>query len=236
MQSFDFAGSGFDRGHMTPNADRDKETSIPINQATFLMSNMVAQAPDNNQGPWASARGLPPDAARRRPTSSTSSRVRRGAGGTGSNGGVTTTLADGHVTVPSSTWKVALVLPEGRRRRPSRVSCSTRTIAVIMPNTQGIRNDPWENYLTTVDAVETLTGYDFFSNLPEPTSACVEALARSNGDNPPIVKGSQTITFDPIDPHVRRRRFLSTSPPRRASPSICRCSPDRQRSPVPPSI
>ena len=53
VQSFDFSGSGFDRGHMTPNADRDKETSIPINQATFLMSNMVAQAPDNNQGPWA---------------------------------------------------------------------------------------------------------------------------------------------------------------------------------------
>ncbi|HXH92718.1 MAG TPA: DNA/RNA non-specific endonuclease, partial [Thermoanaerobaculia bacterium] len=49
----DFFASGFDRGHMTPNADRDKETSIPINQATFLMSNMVAQAPDNNQGPWA---------------------------------------------------------------------------------------------------------------------------------------------------------------------------------------
>ena len=54
VQSFDFSGSGFDRGHMTPNADRDKETSIPINQATFLMSNMVAQAPGNNQGPWAS--------------------------------------------------------------------------------------------------------------------------------------------------------------------------------------
>ena len=57
VQSFDFSGSGFDRGHMTPNADRDKETSIPINQATFLMSNMVAQAPGNNQGPWASFEG-----------------------------------------------------------------------------------------------------------------------------------------------------------------------------------
>ena len=53
VQSFDFSNSGFDRGHMVPNADRDKETSIPINQATFLMSNMIAQAPDNNQGPWA---------------------------------------------------------------------------------------------------------------------------------------------------------------------------------------
>jgi endonuclease G len=53
VQGTDFSNSGFDRGHMVPNADRDKETSIPINQATFLMTNMIAQAPDNNQGPWA---------------------------------------------------------------------------------------------------------------------------------------------------------------------------------------
>ena len=53
-----------------------------------------------------------------------------------------------------------------------------------MPNTQGIRNDPWENFLTTVDAVETLTGYDLFSNLPEPIQRCVEA--GTNGNNPPL--------------------------------------------------
>ncbi|MEP6915955.1 MAG: Ig-like domain-containing protein, partial [Acidobacteriota bacterium] len=29
VQSFDFSGTGFDRGHLTPNADRDQETSIP---------------------------------------------------------------------------------------------------------------------------------------------------------------------------------------------------------------
>ena len=53
-----------------------------------------------------------------------------------------------------------------------------------MPNMQGIRNDPWENFVTTVDAVETLTGYDFFSNLPEPIQRCVEA--GTNGNNPPL--------------------------------------------------
>ena len=116
-----------------------------------------------------------------------------GVGGTGSNGGVTTTLANGHVTVPASTWKVALVLPKASGDDLSRVTCSTRTIAVIMPNTQGIRNDPWQNYLTTVDAVEALTGYDFFSNLPEPFQRCIEA--GTNGNNPPLVKGDQTITF-----------------------------------------
>jgi endonuclease G len=168
--TFDFSGSGFDRGHMTPNADRDKETSIPINQATFLMSNMVAQAPGNNQGPWASFEGYLRTLVEQQQDELYIVSGPVGVGGTGSLGGTTTTLADGHVTVPSSTWKVALVLPKDGGDDLSRVSCSTRTIAVIMPNQDSIRNDPWENYLTTVDAVETLTGYDFFSNLPSPTN------------------------------------------------------------------
>ncbi len=182
VQSFDFSGSGFDRGHMVPNADRDKETSIPINQATFLMSNMLAQAPDNNQGPWASFENylrtlLPGDEIY-----IVAGGV--GTGGSGSNGGVTLTIANGNVTVPSQTWKVALVIPKASGDDISRVSCASRTIAIIMPNTQGIRNDPWENFLTNVDTVETLTGYDFFSNLPEPIQRCVEA--GTNGNNPPL--------------------------------------------------
>ena len=185
VQSFDFVNSGFDRGHMVPNADRDKETSIPINQATFLMSNMVAQAPDNNQGPWAEFEGY----LRTLATTPETNEIYIvaggvGVGGTGSNGGVTNTLAGGHVTVPEKTWKVALVIPKDTGDDISRVSCSTRTIAIIMPNAQGIRTDPWQNFLTTVDAVETLTGYDLFSNLPEPIQRCVEA--GTDGNNPPL--------------------------------------------------
>ena len=193
VQSFDFSTSGFDRGHMVPNADRDKETSIPINQATFLMTNMLAQSPDNNQGPWAAFENylrtlLPADEIYVVAGGN-------GVGGTGSNGGISTTIANGHVTVPSYTWKVALVIPKNGGDDAARVSCSSRTIAVIMPNLQGIRNDPWESYLTTVDAVETLTGYDFFTALPEPIQRCVEA--GTNGNNPPLVKGTQTIAFGP---------------------------------------
>jgi endonuclease G len=195
VQSFDFAGSGFDRGHMTPNADRDKETSIPINQATFLMSNMVAQAPGNNQGPWAALEAFLRTFVEQQQEELYIVSGPTGVGGTGSLGGVTTTLAGGRVTVPSSTWKVALVLPKGGDDL-LRVSCTTRTIAVIMPNQDGIRNDPWESYLTTVDAVEALTGYDFFSNLPEPYQRCIEA--GTNGNNPPLEKDDQTITFAPL--------------------------------------
>lgn len=193
VQSFDFSGSGFDRGHMTPNADRDKETSSPINQATFLMSNMVAQAPGNNQGPWASLETYLRTLLDTEHDEIYIVAGASGVGGVGSLGGVTNTLADGHVTVPAVTWKVALVLPKDAGDDLARVNCSTRTIAVIMPNQDNIRPNAWETYLTTVDAVEALTGYDFFSNLPEPYQRCVEA--GTNGNNPGLVKGDQAITF-----------------------------------------
>jgi len=188
VQSTDYFSSGFDRGHMTPNADRDNENRIPINQETYLMTNMVPQAPDNNQGPWANfenyLRSILPD------TGSGEKELYivsgpQGIGGSGSNGGTTMTLANGHITVPAYTWKVVLLLSKGDNDI-SRVDCSTRTIAVLMPNTQGIRsNNPndWQNFLTTVDNVEQLTGYDFFSNLPPAVQACIEA--GTNGSNPP---------------------------------------------------
>jgi endonuclease G len=180
VQATDYFTSGFDRGHMTPNADRDKETSIPLNQATFLMSNMVPQAPDNNQGPWADLEGY------LRTLTDAGNEIYivsgpAGIGGTGSSGFMTT-IADGHVTVPASTWKVALIIPKGDDD-VSRVTAATRTIAVIMPNTQGIRNVDWHTYLTTVDAVEQLSGYDLFSNLPDAVENSVEA--GTDGSNPP---------------------------------------------------
>ena len=192
VQAFDFVNSGFDRGHMVPNADRDKETSIPINQSTFLMTNMLAQAPDNNQGPWAALENY----LRTLLPSEELYIIAGGAGigGSGSEGGLTMTIAGGRVAVPEFTWKVALVLPKGGSDL-SRVSCSSRTIAVIMPNTQGIRNNPWENYLTRVDAVEALTGYDLFAALPPAIQACVEAGVNGNNPQldttPPIVSCAQ---------------------------------------------
>jgi DNA/RNA endonuclease G (NUC1) len=182
VQAFDYAGTGFDRGHMTPNADRDNQNRIPINQETYLMSNMVPQAPDNNQGPWANLEGdLRTIADGGNELYIISGPL--GVGGVGSaNGNTVNTIANGHVTVPSSTWKVALVLPSGSAD-VSRVTCSTRTIAVLMPNVQGIRNTPWQNFLTTVDAIEQATGYDLYSNLPPAVQACVEA--GTNGTNPP---------------------------------------------------
>jgi hypothetical protein len=78
-----------------------------------------------------------------------------------------------------------LVIPKGENDI-SRVTAATRTIAVNMPNIQGIRNIRGD-YLTTVDAVETLTGYDFFANVPDAIENAIEA--GTNGSNPPGTEG-----------------------------------------------
>ena len=85
-----------------------------------------------------------------------------GQGGVGSNGAANT-IAGGQVVVPAYTWKVIIVLPQGVND-VDRVVRTTRTIAVIMPNVQGLNTD-WRSWRTSVLKVERLTGYKFFSNV-----------------------------------------------------------------------
>ncbi|MEA2417146.1 MAG: hypothetical protein QOI58_3803 [Thermoanaerobaculia bacterium] len=181
VQAFDFSSSGFDRGHMDPSADRS--SSEPVNEATFTMTNMVAQAPGNNQGPWENLESF-----LRTLLSADEIFIisgPNGVGGTGSNGGVTNTLANGHVTVPASTWKCALILPNGSGDPVSRVTASTQTLCVIMPNLDSIRPDDWHTYVKSVDQVEALTGYNLFSNVPAAIQNSIEAGTYGGGTNPP---------------------------------------------------
>jgi endonuclease G len=46
----DYTGSGYDRGHIAPSADRTRNE--PDNSATFLMSNMMPQVQELNRGVW----------------------------------------------------------------------------------------------------------------------------------------------------------------------------------------
>lgn len=179
----DYSGSGFDRGHMCPSADRT--SSIADNSATFLMTNMVPQAPGNNQGPWAAMENYLRTFLPGSELYIVSGGV--GVGGTGSGGGTTNVLPSG-VSVPNKTWKVVLILPVGDNDL-SRVDASTRTIAVIMPNIDSIRPDQWQKYLATVDQVETLTGYNFFSNVPAGTQDVIEPKLDSANDTAPATVG-----------------------------------------------
>jgi endonuclease G, mitochondrial len=169
----DYTGSGFDRGHMTPSGDRTN--TIPDNSATFFMTNMIPQAPDNNQGPWEGLESY----LRSQLTANGGQEIyiisgSYGVGGTGS-AGLKTTIANGNVTVPAQTFKIAVILPIGIDD-VNRVTASTRVITIIMPNTQGIRTNDWRIYRTSVDAVEAATGYNFLSNLPLAVQDAVESV------------------------------------------------------------
>lgn len=164
-----YSGSGFDRGHNCPSADRT--ISSTANSSTFVMTNIIPQAPDNNQGLWANlesyARGLVFDNNELFAISGN-----YGIGGTGNNGFIT--AIDGNrVIVPGRLWKVIVVLPQGNNDL-SRVTTSTRVIAINAQNANDLDPD-WKKYRTSVDAIEAATGINLLSNVPEETQKVIEA-------------------------------------------------------------
>ncbi|HEV7472754.1 MAG TPA: DNA/RNA non-specific endonuclease [Pyrinomonadaceae bacterium] len=160
VQATDYSGSGFDRGHMCPSADRT--ITVAANSATFLMSNMIPQLPANNQGVWADLESYS------RTLVSQGNELYIISGGQG----LRYFIANGHVAVPAQTWKVIIVLPAGSND-VSRVTTSTRTIAVVIPNSGSIGTD-WRAYRVSVDQVEAITGFDFFSNVPSGIQNVIE--------------------------------------------------------------
>jgi len=171
--SYDATDFGFDRGHNCPSADRS--STLLANKATFLMTNMIPQAPQNNQGTW----GNLEDYIRTQVTAGNEVYIAMGcygSGGTGSKGTfsaiqftptVIATMTAANVTkftkyfarekinVPSNIWKVVIILPVGTNDI-SRVTASTKIIAVNTPNINTINSD-WTKYITTVSSIEALS-------------------------------------------------------------------------------
>jgi len=172
----EFSGTGFDRGHMCDSEDRT--ATVPDNQATFLMSNMLPQAPKNNEVTWENLEAY----CRTLVAAGNELYIYSGgygSGGTGSDGYMTT-VGNG-VVVPADTWKIIVVLPNGNSDI-SRITTSTRVISVLMPNTQTCSSNPWGYYRVSVDTIESLTGYDFLSAVPTSIQNAIE----SQVDNGPV--------------------------------------------------
>jgi endonuclease G len=73
------------------------------------------------------------------------------------------------------------VLPVGSND-VSRVTSSTRVIAVNTPNNNSL-NSAWGGYRTTVDAIETASGLDLLSSLPSSVQNTLEARADTGPTN-----------------------------------------------------
>ncbi|MBC7880653.1 MAG: DNA/RNA non-specific endonuclease [Anaerolineae bacterium] len=161
-----YSCSGFDRGHMTPAADRSN--TAESNSATFVMTNIIPMAPENAQGPW---RDLE-EYCRELVAQGKELYIISGGHGTGKT--MSSTLLGQSINVPAKTWKVILVLD-----RPDSglegVNAETRVIAVDIPNESGVRNNDWRSYRVTVDSIEAATGLNFLSNVSPSVERTLEA-------------------------------------------------------------
>ncbi len=155
----DYSGSGYDRGHVCPNADR--YGSREAADSTFVMTNMTPQTGDLNRGPWQKLE------AYLRTLVTRGSDVYIYAGVYGAKGKLKK-----KVTIPTNNWKIAVVVPAGTP--VSAVNEKTRVIAVDMPNVKGIMKADWQVYRTTVRQIEQNTGYNLLSTLPQNVQDALE--------------------------------------------------------------
>ncbi|MFL5528542.1 MAG: DNA/RNA non-specific endonuclease, partial [Gemmatimonadaceae bacterium] len=202
---YDYRDGKYDRGHMVQSESRT--TTDQENATTFLLTNILPQGGENNQGPWSKFENYLNDLARGTPSDRTMHEIYVIAGG--EYAAVPGTLkGEGKVAIPDYTWKIAVVMDRGKGLADVHSFADLRVIAVKMPNlitpgvaasAVGIRNNPWEQYQTTVRELENETHYNFLSALPDN----IELLVETN-DRPPVAswnapvgeREGSPVTFD----------------------------------------
>ena len=149
----DYAGSGFDRGHLVPAADL--KWSEDAMCQSFLMTNVCPMHKALNEGGWAKLE------EKIREWTARDRALLVFTGPVVSEGD--STLAGGRLAVPSAYYKVIM----------APCVCPMRAIAIIYPN--GHSGGHLHQYAVSVDEVERRTGLDFFPFLPDKEQQCLEA-------------------------------------------------------------
>jgi len=149
----DYAGSGFDRGHLVPAGDL--KWSAKAMRQSFMLTNVAPMHKALNEGGWVKLE------EKVREWTVRDSALLVFTGPVLSQGD--TTLASGRVTVPSAYYKV-IMAPCVR---------PTQVIAFIYPN--GRSGGRLRQYAVSVDEVERRTGLDFFPYLPAEEQQRIES-------------------------------------------------------------
>ncbi len=151
-----YSSSGFDKGHNCPSADRT--LSIAANSSTFLMTNMIPQAPTLNQGPWAGLEDFIRNSLVGTNNEAYIFMGNFGVGGYNTSNTLVNYLDGGNIAIPAKIWKVIVILPKGNNDL-SRLSNATTVLTVVMPNDNRLYTNGgtnlWRNYSTSVAALET---------------------------------------------------------------------------------
>ncbi len=150
----DYRRSGYDRGHMAPAGDMKWDPEAM--QSSFLLTNISPQAHELNQGSWRVLEEKCRDWAVR------DSAIVIVCGPIFDNSPASTIGQTG-VAVPDRYFKVVL----------APYSTPPRAIGFVMPN--GNVPGGIQSCAVPVDAVEAITGYDFFPALPDDVEERVES-------------------------------------------------------------
>jgi endonuclease G len=168
----DYSGGGFDRGHMCPHGDRTANQDMSY--ATFVMTNVIPQAPNVNRKAWAQleeyCRQLVKD-------DNDHLYIMDGPAGQGGRGslGYRDAVGHGKVVVPAYCWKVIVIVPPNSDGHDlSHITASTRVIAVWVPNDQDQVGEEWSGFRTTPAQIEAKTGLHFFTKLSPPVAATLD--------------------------------------------------------------
>lgn len=179
VTTHDYSGSGFDRGHMCPHSDR--AASEQMSFATFVMTNIIPQAPNVNRKAWEQLESYGRELVSREHDRLYIISGPAGEGGNGSRG-FAASIGHGKVRVPAACWKIIVAVPDQGIDDPSAIDASSRVISVLMPNDQDKVGEEWAGFRVSPAAIEQETGYHFFDRL----SPQVADALRQKVDDLPI--------------------------------------------------
>lgn len=151
----DYTGSGYDRGHLAPNYAIATRFGSAAQEETFLMTNVMPQTPNLNQGPW---RALEATLADRTAPAAKEIWVVVGPVYAGS----TSRLRSGSVIPTACFMVIADETPNGPRFQ-----------AFLAPQSASRQAD-FRSFLVSVQAVERATGLDFHHELPDDLEVALE--------------------------------------------------------------
>ncbi len=178
---------GYDRGHLAPSADfRWSQRAL---SESYLYSNMSPQVSDFNRDSWAKLEDMFRAYLYKNPRTqlfvvtgpvleADLPVIERGIH---------------QVSIPRRFFKVGLDLQ------------NRYAIAFVMPNAKA--DAPFAEYARSIDEVETLTGIDFFPQLPD----SIEAMLEAQRNPEPMLSFSTEDDVAPIHPSLLQRGSFNTT-------------------------
>lgn len=161
--AYSSSGLSYDRGHQV--ASNDKQTTTEQNQQTFYYTNMTPQYSSLNQGQWNTLEGKVQGVA----TVTTGSDILYVVTGPLFEGTLATVTdkSGNECKVPSGYWKCLMKCSfSSEGEMSAAVGCA------YLVDTNSSNTAPTA---TTIDAIESRTGFDFFVNLPDDLESAAES-------------------------------------------------------------